>query len=106
MPHYVTAEELCAASGLCPADLWELEEVGLLRPTHTTLAPRYRSRLVNWARKLAYLRREGWTLEEIGAWARGRFACGDPRQWPPERDDWRPQGSGIPPRNRGTLKDV
>ena len=105
MPHHVTAEEFCAASGLSPADLWELEEAGLFRPTHTTPAPAYRPRLVNWARKLAYLWREGWTLAEIGAWARGRWEMGDPRQWPPERAAWRPQGSGITPRTRGDLKD-
>ncbi len=92
MTRYVTVEELCAASGLSRADLWELEEVGLLRPTHTTPAPEYRPRLVNWARKLAYLRWEGWTLDEIGACARGRWDTDDPRQWPPEQGRWNPQG--------------
>ena len=99
MTRYVTAEELCAASGLSRADLWELEAAMLLLPTQTDPAPRYRPRLVGWARKLAYLRREGWTVDEIGAWARGRFASGNTLQWPPERDDWQPQGSGIPPRS-------
>ena len=106
MTHYVTTEELCAASGLSRADLWELEAARLLLPTQTNPTPRYRSRLVNWARKLAYLRQQGWALEEIDAWARGRWESADPRQWPPERDDWRPQGSGIPSRNRGNLRDV
>ena len=92
MTRYVTPEELCAASGLSRAALWELEEVGLLRPTHTTPAPEYRPRLANWARKLAYLRREGWTLDEIGAWARGRCDTDDPRQWPPEQGRLNPQG--------------
>ena len=99
MPHDVTAEELCAASGLSRADLWELEAAGLLLPTQTNPAPRYRSRLVNWARKLAYLRREGWTLEEIGAWARGRWKTDDPRQWllcgnaGTPKDEENPQGT-------------
>ena len=99
MTRYVTTEELCAASGLSRADLWELEDARLLLPTETNPAPRYRSRLVNWARKLAYLRRDGWTLEEIGAWARGRFARGNPRQWPPDRQQWKPQARREPPRN-------
>ena len=67
MTRYVTAEELCAASGLSRTDLRELEAAGLLLPTQTNPAPRYRSRLVNWARKLVYLRCEGRTLDEIGA---------------------------------------
>ena len=99
MTRYVTTDELCAASGLSRADLRGLEAARILLPTQTNPAPRYRSQLVHWARKLAYLRREGWTVDEIGAWARGRFVSGHPRQWPPERDDWQPQGSGIPPRN-------
>ena len=106
MTRYVTPQELCVASSLSRADLGELDDAGLLRPTHTTPAPEYRPRLVNRARKLAYLRREGWTLDEIGAWARGRWEPDDPRQWPPHRQQWIPQGSGIPPRNNGTPRDA
>ncbi len=98
MSGYVTPDDLCAQSGLDRFDLWEPEAAGLLRPTHTEPAPRYRPRLVGWARKLAYLRREGWTLDEIGAWARGRWETDDPRRWPPRRHDWISQGSGIIPR--------
>ncbi len=68
MSHYVTLDDLCAQSGLDRFDLWELESAGLLRPTHTEPAAQYRPRLVGWARKLAYLRREGWTLDEIEIW--------------------------------------
>ena len=98
MSHYVTPDDLCGQSGLDRFDLWELESAGLLRPTHTEPAPQYRPRLVGWARKLAHLRREGWTLDEIGAWARGRWETDDARRWPPRRHDWLSQGSGIIPR--------
>ncbi len=91
MTRYVTTEELCAKSGLSLADLWELEETGLLRSTRVLPAPEYRPRLVTWACKLAYLRREGWTLEEIGAWARGRWTTGSPGEWPPDQQLWNPK---------------
>ena len=98
MARNVTAEALCAESGLSRADVWELEAAGLLLPTHTDPAPSYRPRLVGWARKLAYLRGEGWTLDEIGAWAKGRWSTANPRQWPPGRHDWQSQGRRTIPR--------
>ena len=46
MARNVTAEELCAESGLSRADVWELEAAGLLLPTHTDPTASYRPRLV------------------------------------------------------------
>ena len=90
MTRCVAVEELCIASGLSRADVWELEAAGLLLPTHTDPAPSYRPRLVGWARKLAYLRGEGWTLDEIRMWVNGRWSTANPRQWPRDRYDWQP----------------
>ncbi|NPV08051.1 MAG: MerR family transcriptional regulator [Anaerolineae bacterium] len=84
---YLSAEELCRRSGLSPDDLERLQEAGLLRPDRP--GGRYRPKLASWATKLAYLLGEGWSLREIGAWARGRWQTPDPRQWPPERERWR-----------------
>jgi hypothetical protein len=87
---YLTAAELLDQSGLTPADLAGLESVRLLLPDH---GGRYRPKLAGWARKLAYLIREGWSLAELQAWARGRWSTPNPRAWPPSREDWQESGN-------------
>src|SRR5512137_1353910 len=84
------AEELCALSGLSRESLAQLKAAGLLRPN---AAEQYRSKLVTWARKLAYLLDAGWSLPEIKTWARARWSAPNPRQWPPDRPLGAPQGS-------------
>jgi hypothetical protein len=80
---YLTANELCKQSGLCPDDLSKLEAARLLLPD--TKDGRYRPKLAGWGKKLAYLLKEGWGVEEIQAWAKGRWKAGNPRQWPPQQ---------------------
>ncbi len=79
----LTAEELCAQSGLDGETLARLEAVGLLRPN--VAYGTYRPKLATWAKKLAYLLAEGWTVDEIKIWARERWNYPDPRVWPPPR---------------------
>lgn len=43
----------------------------------------YRPKLASWARKLAYLLGEGWTVEEIKRWSTERWTWPNPRLWPP-----------------------
>jgi hypothetical protein len=33
-----------------------------------------------WGKKLAYLLREGWEIEKIQAWAKGRWEAENPRK--------------------------
>jgi len=84
--HYLTLDELCKRSGLSHADLIQLEEVRLLLPDTPDF--RYRPKLGGWGRKLAYLLGEGWELDEIKRWAKGRWKTENPREWPPNRLDW------------------
>jgi len=83
---YLTDSELCAQSDLTPANLAALEGARLLLPDRPSGL--YRPKLVGWARKLAYLISEGWQLEEIRAWSRGRWSTSNPREFPPERAKW------------------
>ncbi len=83
---YLTAPELCDASGLAAADLLKLADAHLL--LEDTEDGRYRPKLVSWGRKLAHLLQRGWQIEEISAWARGRWKTEDPRKWPPDRARW------------------
>ena len=53
----------------------DLEAAELLLSMQMNPSPGYRSRL------------EDWTLDAIGAWAKGWWTTCDPRQWPPDRDD-------------------
>ena len=80
---YLTANELCKQSGLRPDDLSKLEATRLLLPD--TKDRRYRPKLASWGRKLAYLLQEGWKIEEIQAWVKGRWKTANPRQWPPRK---------------------
>jgi hypothetical protein len=82
---YLMPAELCARSGLSLVDLKALESIRLLLPDRDG---KYRPKLVTWAHKLVYLITEGWSLNEINHWAKGRWATADPRQWPPTRNDW------------------
>lgn len=85
---YLSADELQLQAGLRADQLAELRAARLLVPDHEGL---YRPKLAGWARKLAYLLGEGWTTDELKAWARGRWATADPRAWPPAQADWRNQ---------------
>lgn len=82
---YLTAAELCEQSGLTLNSLAALESARLLLPDHDG---RYRPKLAGWGRKLARLLAEGWNLDELKAWARGRWSTPDPRRFPPDRADW------------------
>lgn len=81
----VSTSELIQGSGLSFAELDMLEEVGLLRPDWPNAERPYRQRLVRWASRLAYLLKEGWTVEEIQYWSKTRWTSSDPRRWPPQR---------------------
>jgi hypothetical protein len=87
-PHegYLTRTQLMEESGLTSSDLDLLEEARLLLPD--TKDERYRPKLAGWGRKLAYLIGEGWNLDEIKRWSKGRWSAFDPRQWPPNREEW------------------
>ena len=91
MRDYLTATELCQQARLATADLQRLEAVGLLRPTWVE-PPRYRFKLLSWAKKLAYLLEQGWTLAEIQQWSKERWTWPDPRLWPPPK----PQTANYP----------
>jgi hypothetical protein len=80
---YLTADELCQQSGLDPGNLSKLREARLLLPD--TKDGRYRPKLAGWGKKLAYLLREGWRVEEIKVWSKERWKAGNPRQWPPDK---------------------
>ena len=83
---YLTAEELCRQSGLSLGDLHKLEDCRLLVPdTRDSL---YLPKLVSWAKKLDFLMKAGWELEDIKRWARERFKSKYPKQWPPIMQDW------------------
>jgi len=84
--HYLTAAQLCEGSGLATQDLAALETARLLVPDHDA---KYRPKLAGWAKKLSYLLGEGWEIAEIKAWARGRFQTENPRQWPPDHEQWK-----------------
>jgi hypothetical protein len=77
---YLNAKELYQQSGLYPNDVTRLEAAQLLLPD--TKDRRYRPKLAGWNKKLAYLVQEGWQLEEIQAWAKGRWKSENPRKWP------------------------
>ena len=77
----LTGDELCQQSGLETDDLARLEVARLLLPD--TKDGRYRPKLAGWGKKLAYLLREVWGIEEIKTWANGRWKTENPRQWPP-----------------------
>ena len=85
-PGYMTGAELCELSGLSADSLAALESVRLLIPDRPS--GKYRPKLLGWAAKLAYLLGAGWNLEELRAWARGRWATDNPRLFPPRREDW------------------
>jgi hypothetical protein len=85
--HYLTAGDLGKQSGLTPEALARLETARLLLPD--TKDGRYRPKLAGWGRKLAYLISQGWSIDEIQRWAKGRWLNPDPRKWPPDSDDWR-----------------
>ena len=65
----------------------DLESARSLMPD--TKDGRYRSKLIGWARKLEFLLREGWELDEIKRLSVGRFKTVNPKQWPSERIMWR-----------------
>jgi len=77
----LTTGELCRQSGLGPEDLSRVEAARLLLPD--TKDGRYRPKLAGWGKKLVYLLNEGWGIEEIRGWAKGRWKAENPRQWPP-----------------------
>lgn len=83
---YLAAGDICAQSGLTLDNLAELNAARLLLPDHDG---KYRPKVAGWARKLAYLLRTNWTIEEIKGWSKGRWAFPDPRQWPPRIGDWK-----------------
>jgi DNA-binding transcriptional MerR regulator len=85
--NYLTREQLLDMSGLSPDELRALEEARLLVPDTTDRM--YRPKLVGWGRKLALLLAEGWKLDEIKRWAKGRWSTPNPREWPPNREQWR-----------------
>jgi len=78
---YLNADELCQQRGLDADDLSKLEEARLLLPD--TKDRRYRPKLAGWGKKLASLLKEGWGIEEMIAWSKGRWKTKNPRQWPP-----------------------
>lgn len=83
---YLSANELCAKSGLSIDDLMPLESARLLVPDRKR---NYRPKLVSWASKLAYMLGKGWSIEEIKRWSKGRWSAPNPRQWPPVHAEWK-----------------
>jgi hypothetical protein len=81
-------------SGLAPDDLSRWEAARLLLPA--TKDGRYRPKLADWGKKLAYLLGEGWEIEGIQAWTKGRWKMKNPRKWPPDRNI---SGRNLPPTN-------
>lgn len=86
-PDYLSAGDLCELAGLTPGDLDRLGAARLLNPD--TKDGRYRPKLAGWGRKLGELLRAGWEIDELRAWARGRWHTANPRAWPPDRAAWR-----------------
>lgn len=82
---YLSASDLCEHSNLTKEELELLQLARLLIPD---FEDRYRPKLLGWARKLAYLFHEGWTVEEIKKWASGRWSTSNPRLWPPNKKEW------------------
>jgi hypothetical protein len=82
---YLNETELCNQSGLEPAELSKLNEARLLIPDSKD--GRYRPKLVSWGVKLTFLLREGWKIEEIKTWSKGRWTTSNPREWPPEKQE-------------------
>ena len=82
-PHegYLSSDELCRKCKLSRDNLSKLEEARLLLPDTTDR--RYRPKLVGWGRKLAYLLRKEWSIEEIQVWSKERWKLKNPKQWPP-----------------------
>ena len=82
----ISTKELCRASGLRPRDIRKLEKARLLLPAYKYR--RYRRKNISWASKLKYLLDQGWQVNEIRAWANGRWITPNPRVWPPRKEDW------------------
>ncbi len=80
--HYLTTDELCLQSQLSLENLERLKKYRLLIPDKNE---KYRPKLVQWAKKLAYLINDGWSLSEIKLWANKRFESDNPKRWPPSR---------------------
>ena len=85
MRQYLTLAELGEQAGLRADELAVLEQAGLLRPDRTHPSKLYRPKLVSWARKLAFLLKEGWTIAEIQVWSSTRWQEGTYAEWPPQR---------------------
>lgn len=81
--NHLTQSELCEQSGLTSAQFEALAAARLLNADDAR-GLYYRRKLVGWAKKLAYLLNEGWTVTEIKRWSRERWHTGNPRQWPPQ----------------------
>lgn len=79
----LTADELCQQAGLTPTQFKALAAARLITPDGA--GRYYRKKLVGWAKKLAYLLNEGWSVAEIKCWSRERWHTGNPRQWPPTK---------------------
>lgn len=82
--NHLTADELCKQSGLTSAQFETLAAARLLNADDPQ-GLYYRRKLVGWAKKLAYLLNEGWTVAEIKRWSRERWHTANPRQWPPSQ---------------------
>lgn len=74
---YLSANELCQQSGISHNELEGFESARLLVPD--TKDGRYRPKLIGWARKLKCLLDGGWKIDEIKAWAKGRWSTPNPR---------------------------
>jgi len=83
---HVPAEELCTQSGLTATQYEALVAARLLVPEGE--GRYFRRKLVSWAKKLAHLLNEGWSMAEIKRWSRERWQTGNPRQWPPKREQF------------------
>lgn len=92
MARYLSPAALCERAGLTADELASLGAARLLNPDKEG---KYRPKLEGWAGKLAYLLHDGWDLHEITRWARGRWAAGAARQWPPVRADWQGRGESV-----------
>jgi hypothetical protein len=85
---HLTQSELCEQAGLTSGQFEALAAAGLLNADDSQ-GLYYRPKLLGWAKKLAYLLTEGWSVAEIKRWSRKRWQSANPRQWPPERKIWR-----------------
>ncbi|MCP4357366.1 MAG: hypothetical protein GY796_05030 [Chloroflexi bacterium] len=99
MSEHLTETPLCEKSGLSLADLERLKTAHLLVPNTAGL---YRPQLVRWAVKLDTLLKRGWEIDEIKRWAQGLWFTPNPKQWSPDRDDWR----NVPSEQQSFLKDA